>query len=122
MIRRRQGCSAKTRLWFSNAKSSGARPSGWSESTAPSRRALHWPVWKATACEATSKPSSARVPGAWPRHSAAGLAGAGEDRVSEEVTGAEDEIAYWRTLAEERQRQVDELRALLLAAVDTIPD
>jgi hypothetical protein len=51
------------------------------------------------------------------------LAGVGEDRVGdEEVTSAEDEIEYWRTLAEERQRRVDELRALLLTAVDTIPD
>src|SRR6267378_2703067 len=123
MIRRRQGCSAKTRPWFSNAKSSGARPSGWSQSTARLRRALHSPVWKATACGATSKPSRARVPGAWLRRSADGLAGVGEDRVDdEEVTSAEDEIEYWRTLAEERQRRLDELRALLLTAVDTIPD
>ena len=40
----------------------------------------------------------------------------------EEVKSAEDEIEYWRTLAEERQRRVDELRAVLLTAVDTIPD
>jgi hypothetical protein len=40
----------------------------------------------------------------------------------EEVTTAESEIDYWRTLAEERQRRVEELRALLLTAVDTIPD
>lgn len=33
-----------------------------------------------------------------------------------------DELAYWRTLAEERQRQLDELRALLLTAIDVIPD
>ena len=51
------------------------------------------------------------------------MAGVGEDRVGdEEVTSAEDEIEYWRTLAEERQRRIDELRALLLTAVDTIPD
>jgi len=51
------------------------------------------------------------------------LAGVGEDRVGdEEVTSAEDGIEYWRTLAEERQRRVDELRALLLTAIDTIPD
>ena len=40
----------------------------------------------------------------------------------EEVTSAEDQIDYWRTLAEERQRRIDELHALLLTAVDTIPD
>ena len=40
----------------------------------------------------------------------------------EDVTTAESEIEYWRTLAEERQRKVEELRALLLTAVDTIPD
>jgi len=51
------------------------------------------------------------------------LAGVGEERVGdEEVTAAESEIEYWRTLAEERQRTVEELRALLLTAVDTIPD
>jgi hypothetical protein len=51
------------------------------------------------------------------------LADVGEDRVSdEEVTTAEGETEYWRTLAEERQRRVEELRALLLTAVDTIPD
>jgi len=32
------------------------------------------------------------------------------------------DIEYWRTLAEERQRKLDELRTLLLAAIDTIPD
>ena len=51
------------------------------------------------------------------------MAGVGEDRVGdEEVTSAEGEIEYWRTLAEERQRRLDELRTLLLTAVDTIPD
>jgi hypothetical protein len=40
----------------------------------------------------------------------------------EEVTTAEGEIEYWRTLAEERQRRLEELRTLLLTAVDTIPD
>jgi len=40
----------------------------------------------------------------------------------EEVVGAEHGIEYWRTLAEERQRRFEELRALLLTAVDTIPD
>src|SRR5258706_13302936 len=99
MSRRRQGFNAKRRPWFSNAKSSGARPSGWSQSTARLRRALHSPVWKATACGPTSKPSSARVPGAWPGPSADGLAGVGEDRVGdEEVTRVGDEIDYWRSL------------------------
>ncbi len=31
-------------------------------------------------------------------------------------------LAYWRTLAIERQRQIEELRARLLAAIDVIPD
>jgi hypothetical protein len=34
----------------------------------------------------------------------------------------EAEAGYWRELAEERQRQLVELRARLLAAIDTIPD
>jgi hypothetical protein len=34
----------------------------------------------------------------------------------------EGDIEYWRTLAEERQRRLEELRALLLAAIDTIHD
>jgi hypothetical protein len=29
---------------------------------------------------------------------------------------------YWRALAEARQRELDDLRARLLAAIDTIPD
>ena len=34
----------------------------------------------------------------------------------------DDELAYWRTLAEERKRQLDALRALLLSAIDSIGD
>ena len=51
------------------------------------------------------------------------MAGVGEERVgNEEVTTAEDEVEYWRALAEERQRRFEELRTLVLTAVDTIPD
>src|SRR5260221_1108508 len=123
MVRRRQGYKPKTRLCCSSAKSSGARPSGSSRSTVRWRRASHWPRGKATGGGAISKPSSTRVLGAWPRRSEDGLAGAGEERVgNEEVTTAEDEVGYWRALAEERQRRIEELRALILTAVDTIPD
>jgi hypothetical protein len=50
-----------------------------------------------------------------------------EDRVgdAEVTTGPgeiDGEIEYWRTLAEERQRRLEELRALLLTAIDVIPD
>ena len=31
-------------------------------------------------------------------------------------------MEYWRALAEERQRRIEELRTLVLTAVDTIPD
>ena len=33
-----------------------------------------------------------------------------------------DDLEYWRTLAEERQRQLEALRARLLAAIDAVPD
>jgi hypothetical protein len=38
------------------------------------------------------------------------------------VTALEADGQYWRELAEERQRQLVQLRARLLAAIDTIPD
>jgi hypothetical protein len=38
------------------------------------------------------------------------------------VTDGRDEVAYWRALAEERLRQLEELRALLLTAIDSIGD
>jgi hypothetical protein len=38
------------------------------------------------------------------------------------VTGAAAELAYWRALAEERGRRLEELRALLLTAIDGIAD
>ena len=37
-------------------------------------------------------------------------------------TSPDGELEYWRALAEERQRQLVELRALVLAAIDGVPD
>ena len=33
-----------------------------------------------------------------------------------------NDVQYWRALAEERQRQLESLRTRLLAAIDSIPD
>jgi hypothetical protein len=33
-----------------------------------------------------------------------------------------EDVEYWRTLAEERQRQIDLLRERLMAALEAIPD
>lgn len=33
-----------------------------------------------------------------------------------------DEAAYWRALAKERKRQIDTLRARLMAAIEAVPD
>lgn len=38
------------------------------------------------------------------------------------VTGEETAVVYWQALAEERGRQLEELRALLLAAIESIGD
>ncbi|MCU1348202.1 MAG: hypothetical protein JWO56_1232 [Acidobacteria bacterium] len=38
------------------------------------------------------------------------------------MTVPAETAAYWRELAEERGRRLEEIRALLLSAIDTIPD
>ncbi|MGH9418888.1 MAG: hypothetical protein ACRD3J_02850 [Thermoanaerobaculia bacterium] len=37
-------------------------------------------------------------------------------------TASDSRLEYWRTLAEARQQDLDDLRSRLLAAIDTIPD
>jgi len=38
------------------------------------------------------------------------------------VTVSDSSLDYWRTLAEARQQELDDLRSRLLSAIDTIPD
>jgi hypothetical protein len=38
------------------------------------------------------------------------------------VTVSDSALEYWRTLAEARQQELDNLRSRLLSAIDTIPD
>ena len=38
------------------------------------------------------------------------------------VTVSDSSVDYWRTLAEARKQELDDLRSRLLSAIDTIPD
>lgn len=38
------------------------------------------------------------------------------------MTVSDSSLDYWRTLAEARQQELDDLRSRLLSAIDTIPD